>query len=506
MGSVSVAVMSAGYAGALHRPGPAGDQDAGMRRLPVGLLTAVLVAGCSSGGSSAGSSGGSSAAPTSRPSGYYGAPANRGYDVTHYAIDLSYRRHRGTIHGDTTVTATATRRLDRFTVDLHGLRVTRVDVHVTGGGAHTATYRRDGDELRVTPSRPIAPGDRFDTRVVYHGTPQPVPDPSEPAGSDADGLGWHRLPNGDVYVVSEPTGARTWFPCNDQPADKATFDTEIDVPARYVVASNGTRAERPVTGGRRTWHWTMGRPMAPYLATVVIAPMREQAAASPDGVPIRNYFPVATYDEGVRDFALTGEMIDYFASLVGPYPFGEYGVATVPADIGYALENQTMSVFGRDMLGTDREAQLTVAHELAHQWFGDSVGIARWSDIWLNEAFANYLQYVWLAHADPTFDLDQTMANLRAERADDLGPILDPGPTRTFSDAIYERGALTMHALRRTIGDVAFFTLLRRWATRHRYGIGTTAEFIALAERVAGRPLGDFFHAWLRAPKVPPLP
>ena len=157
-----------------------------------------------------------------------------------------------------------------------------------------------------------------------------------------------------------------------------------------------------------------------------------------------------------------------------------------------------MAVFGRDMLGTDQEAQLTAAHELAHQWFGDSVGIERWSDIWLNEAFANYLQYVWMAHADPTFDLDRTMANLRAEQADELGPILDPGATGTFSSSIYERGALAVHALRRTIGDAAFFTLLHRWTVEHRYGTATTAEFIALAEQVAGRPLDDFFHAWLR--------
>lgn len=250
----------------------------------------------------------------------------------------------------------------------------------------------------------------------------------------------------------------------------------------------------------------MDRPMAPYLATVVIAPMREQQTASAGGVPIRNWFPTASYEEGVRDFARTGEMIDYFSSIISAYPFGEYGVVTVPADLGYALENQTLPVFGRDMLGTDREAQLVVAHELAHQWFGDSVGIERWSEIWLNEAFANYFQYVWMAHADPGFDLDRTMAERRADHADEWGPILDPGATETFGESVYERGALAVHALRRTIGDAAFFELVHRWTVEHRDGVATTAEFIALAEQVSGRDLGSFFDAWLTAPTMPPLP
>jgi aminopeptidase N len=468
----------------------------------VTLLVTLLAAGCSS-------DGGSSArpAPTTETTDYYATPTDRGYDVSHYDIGLAYTPSDGTIRGGTSVTATATRRLERFTLDLHGLRVTRVDVRRTPRSpADVARYERSGDHLVVTPPRPIARRDRFVTRVTYRGTPSPVADPTTPGASGSDGLGWQRLPNGDVYVVSEPIGARTWFAANDQPGDKATFTIALDVPQRYSVASNGRLTESPSERGRRTWTWTMARPMAPYLATAVVAPMRVQRSASPDGVPIRNFFPTRAYDAGVRDFARTGEMLDYFSSLISPYPFGEYGVATIPADLGYALENQSMAVFGRDMLGTDRDAQLTMAHELAHQWFGDSVGIERWSDIWLNEAFATYLEYLWQAHADPSFDLDQAMANLRAEKGDELGPILDPGPTATFDASIYERGALTVHALRRTLGDPAFFTLLRRWTTEHAYGVGTTAEFVALAEEVAGHPLGDFFDAWLRAKTAPPLP
>jgi aminopeptidase N len=476
------------------------DEDAVMRRLAAGLgaglLAAALAAGCSSGSGAAATA---RSRTTTRPTGYYPPAPDRGYDVTHYALHLRYAPDDASIRGVARITAEVPHPLTHQTLDLHGLVVDAVTVD-----GRTADYERNGNHLVVTLPHRAVKGTPFTTVVRYHGVPRPLPDPTEPGAGGA--LGWQRLRNGDVYVVSEPVGAQTWFPANDVPGDKATFSTAIDVPDRYAVAGNGSLVEGTEQSGRKTWTWTMDRPMAPYLATVVIAPMQEQRTASPAGVPIRNWFPTRTYAADVGDFAREGEMVDYFSEVISPYPFAEYGVVTVPTDLGYALENQTLPVFGRDMLGTDQEAQLVVAHELAHQWFGDSVGIGRWSDIWLNEAFANYFQYVWMAHADPGFDLDQTMAKLRAEKADELGPILDPGATETFGESVYVRGALAVHALRRTIGDAAFFEVMHRWTVEHRYGVATTGQFIALAEEVSGRPLGPFFEAWLRAPHVPPLP
>lgn len=474
-----------------------------MRRLAVGLLVAALVAGCTSG------SDGSRAArstTSTRPAGFYEPAPDRGYDVGAYGIRLTYAPISGRIGGRTAVEAVATRKLGRVTLDLHGLRVDDVGFRLGPGSVGPVTFRRDRDHLLVTPPEPIPSGSRFDVIVRYHGVPDPLPDPTEPGAGGA--LGWQRLRNGDVYVVSEPIGARTWFPANDVPGDKAQFSIRITVPKRYTVASNGTLTgvAPEADADDPTWLWVMNRPMAPYLATVVIAPMREQRTTSPAGVPIRNFFPSGTYADGVRDFARMGEMVDYFSEIISPYPFGEYGVATVPAELGYALENQTMAVFGRDMLGTDEESQLVVAHELAHQWFGDSVGIGDWSDIWLNEGLANYFQYVWLAHADPGYDLDTAMTKLRAEQDPDLGPILDPGAAGTFGESVYERGALAVHALRRTIGDAAFFELVHRWTVEHAYGVATTEQFIALAEDVSGQDLTDFFAAWLSAPRIPPLP
>ena len=432
---------------------------------------------------------------------YLPESGNGGFDVTHYDITLAYGPSQPTIRATTTVDSVATEALAAFNLDFAGLTIDTITVD-----GRAATYRRTGSELTVHPARTIRNGARFRTAVTYHGIPHTVTDPSESAPSAASQLGWSRDTEGRVYVVSEPIGARTWFPGNDHPSDKATFDITVDVPTTVSVASNGALTRTPEPHGRERWHWTMAQPMATYLATVEIAPMREEDPPGPAGVTMRNFFPADTYDDAVKTFARTTAMIDYFTTLFGPYPFAQYGVVVVPHDLGYALETQTMSVFGRDLLGTDPEAEATVAHELSHQWFGDSVSLARWSDIWLNEGWATYAEDLWHAHADPSFDLNRFMIDLRAGQAGDLAAPQDPGVRGLFSPGVYQRGALTLHALRRTVGDVTFFTIAKAWTTKYRYGTATTADFIALSSSIAGRDLGPLFHAWLDDPTVPRLP
>ncbi len=432
---------------------------------------------------------------------YFPESGNTGYDVAHYDVRIRYDPTSPKIQATTTVESTATVDLKSFNLDFAGLKIDALTVD----GAR-ASFRRRGSELTILPSRTIAAGHSFLTRVRYHGVPRTITDPSESASSEAAQLGWTREADGSVFVISEPIGARTWFPSNDHPADKATFDVTVDVPADIAAASNGALEPADARRGRRSWHWSMQQPMATYLATVVIAPMKQESTASPAGVTIRNFFPSAAYDEDVPFFAKTGSMIDYFATLFGAYPFDQYGVVVVNQELGYALETQTLSLYGSDTLGTDMEAETTVAHELAHQWFGDSVGIRAWSDIWLNEGWATYAQFLWQAHADPTFDINRFMASLRASQEPDLTPPHDPGADGLFTNATYLRGALTLHALRITIGDTAFFDLAKQWTAKYRYGTATTADFIALTNEVAGRNLTEFFHAWLDADAVPPIP
>jgi hypothetical protein len=201
------------------------------------------------------------------------------------------------------------------------------------------------------------------------------------------------------------------------------------------------------------------------------------------------------------------EIIDFLAELYGRYPFKVGGgIVDDSDDIGFALETQTRPIYSKffffDPLGGD----LVVVHELAHQWFGDSLAVARWQDIWLNEGFATYAEWLWL-EAEGIVTVDEIFTNNTTIPRDFEGwQILtgDPGPERMFdSFAVYTRGAMTLHALRLEIGDRDFFRLLRRWFSDQRGGHVTTPEFIETAERVSGEQLDDLFEIWLYTPEKP---
>jgi aminopeptidase N len=250
----------------------------------------------------------------------------------------------------------------------------------------------------------------------------------------------------------------------------------------------------------------MDDPMATYLAIVVVGDLTfEDAGTTGGGVPVRNVYSDAVAGRAGPTFRRQGEMIDHFEALFGPYPFDAYGAVVVDADLFVALETQTMSLFGRDILGG---GEIVVAHELAHQWFGDAVSPSTWRDIWLNEGFATYAQWLWAEHrqlSTVAAQADESHDVLAATGLGDLPPG-DPGAVELFHPSVYERGALTLHALRTTIGDDAFFTTLRRWVAERSGSTASTDDFRALAEEVSGADLDALFQEWLYAPALPDLP
>jgi len=429
---------------------------------------------------------------------YFPELGNGGYDVDLYGIELAFDPAAGAIDATATIEATATESLASFNLDLTGLDVSSVEID-----GEAATFDHQESELVISPAEPIDDGDEFVIAIGYGGVPQPIN--SEALGQ----VGWTTTDDG-VYVLSEPEGASTWFPANDHPLDKAPFNFRITVPDGLEVAANGILQEQATTGdGRTTWVFDAPDPMAPYLATVEIGQFVFEETQGPNGVVVRNVFAERLAGEASFDFGRTPEMIELFNELFGPYPFDVAGAVVVDEFTGVALETQTMSLFGAEIVDGQRGGETIIAHELSHQWFGDSVSVGRWQDIWLNEGLATYAEWLWDEHlGNETADAiaRDTAQNLSGNDNLALPPPGDPGPGQLFARSVYVRGALTVHALRLTVGDEAFFEILRTWTSEFAGGTATTDDFIEVAERVSGLELDDLFQAWLFEDAVPELP
>ncbi|MCM2580385.1 M1 family metallopeptidase [Streptomyces meridianus] len=413
---------------------------------------------------------------------------NGGYDVRHYRLRLAYDPHSGRLDASAVITAEARRTLRTFGLDLSGLTVRRVTVN---GAA--ARIRRVGDKLTVRPARPAAAGREFTTRVEYRGKPRAMTDP------DGSTEGWVRTDDG-ALVVGQPAGAMTWYPVNNHPADKASYDFRITVPQGYSAVANGELRDRRTARGRTTFHWRSAEPVASYLVTSTIGRFRLRESRTPGGV--RLYTAVDPREAAASRDALDGlgGIVDWGTRMFGPYPFSSAGaiVDRGPRSIDYALETQTKPVFPGP---PDR---LTLVHEVAHQWFGNSVTPRTWRDLWLNEGFATYAGWLWSEqHGGP--DAQQAFDDAYAGRGDGFWnhPPGRPRPTTVFGDPVYERSAMLLQQLRRAVGDTAFFRILKGWPARYRHRNAATADFVAYCERVTGKELSELFDVWLYAEQRP---
>jgi len=421
---------------------------------------------------------------------YFPTLGNRGYDVSHYTLDLDYDPETKVLAGTATIESEATARLADFHLDLVGMEVESVTVD-----GDEAEFAREGSELIVDPEKRIRRGREFTVEVVYSGIPEPAREKS--LGFE---VGWVATDDGS-YVLSEPNGAQTWFPGNDHPSDKATYTFRITVPDPLTVGANGVLTDRIPRDGMTTFIWEASDPMASYLATVATGNLviTEEAPSATD-VPIRNVLTEEVADESSDVAATTAEMLDYFSEVFGPYPFEAYGVLVVDEPLGVALETQTLSLFGNEGLH-----EIILAHELAHQWFGNAVSIDRWQDIWLNEGFATYAEWLWEEHEGGS-TAAETARDSYGDGRVGPGTIGDPGVDDLFGAPVYVGGALTLHALRVEVGDETFFDILRTYVRRFEDESVTTEEFVDVAADVSGRELGALFDAWLNQETLPPFP
>ncbi|WP_030210115.1 M1 family metallopeptidase [Streptomyces sp. NRRL S-87] len=464
------------------------------------LLVLGLATGCS-GGAVDGSPG--AAGLRDR---YFPKAGNGGYQVDHYGIRLDYTPDTGRLTGTAEITATAEQALSSFHLDFDGMDVDEVEVDGKG-----ARFNRAGQELTVRPSGELVKGRTFRTVVRYSGVPRTVEDP------DGSEEGWIETADGAV-AVGEPVGSMAWFPGNHHPSDKALYDVEITVPKGYEAVSNGVLKARTERAGRSVFQWHAAEPMASYLATVAIgrydvrtspgaAGTGGSAGAAPSAVPVYTAVEPGLVKKSAPALARIPDVVAWGSRRFGPYPFSSVGAIVVPdGTLGYALETQTRPVFS----GAP-DADLMV-HEMAHQWFGNSVSPKSWRDMWLNEGFATYAEWLWAEDrggltAEERFDAfydEDTDVDPEADGSYwDFPPADPPGPEHISDDPVYYRGAMVLHKVRQKVGDKAFFALLRGWAAARRHGNASTADFTAYADRTTGEDLSAIWRVWLEGDGKP---
>jgi aminopeptidase N len=414
-------------------------------------------------------------------------------DVASYDVRLTYDVATTTIDGAVTIEATVRRPLEVLALDAAGMTVEAVTVD----GA-PATFEHTAPELLIRPARTVEPGEPVVVDVEY------TDDRHQTDPGFGFGGGWFPVAGGS-YVLNEPDGARQWLPSNDHPADKATWRFEITVAEGLAAVANGHLVEeRPGPRGT-TWVWEQREPMATYLVQLLIGDYEVLDGGVAGDTPLTNAALREDVGRMQPYFDLTDDQLAFFEPLFGPYPLEQYGLAFAESVPGLAMETQGRSLFSRaDFSGTlDQTAHLLMSHELAHQWFGDAVTPADWSDLWLNESFATYGQWLWLDHVGIA-DLELQAEFVLAARQEPTEPTGEPTIGNLFGFERYDGGAAVVHALRRELGDETFFALLQRWVAENDGTSRTTEDFTSLASDVAGRDLTEFFEVWLYAPSLPP--
>ncbi|WP_055573615.1 M1 family metallopeptidase, partial [Streptomyces prasinopilosus] len=455
-------------------------------RTALALVTAVVtVAGCAGGASGGpGDPGGAGGSGAGDP--YFPKAGNGGYDVSHYALDLAYDPAAHHLTGTATITARATEDLTALNLDLEGLDVERVTVD-----GRTARRRHTGQELTVRPARGLDRGRTFRVVVRYSGAPATVTDP------DGSEEGWLRTADGAV-ALGQPTGSMAWFPGNHHPSDKATYTVTATVPKGLRAVSNGEPAGERTRGDRTAFTWRTTEPMASYLAVLAVGRYETGRTTTRGGLPVHTAVDPRQAAASRAVLARLPEAVEWAQDRFGPYPFSSAGaIVERPGDAGYALETQNRPVFA------GAPSTPLLVHELAHQWYGNSVTPKTWRDMWLNEGFATYAEWLWREdHGDgtaqETFDalyagtyFPDAAAN---EAVWSFPPARPPGAAHISGVPVYQRGAMVLHMIRRTVGDGAFRALLRGWAAEYRHGNADTADFTAYVERSA--PDEDFEALW----------
>lgn len=439
---------------------------------------------------------------------YTGVDFNLGFHVRSYELDLEYRVSPNHLRGTAVLRLDNYEPLNQLTLDLaETLRVHRVTAAGTAGHhIKVSRFRQSGGKLRISFAQQVPVDQEFSLTIRYSGVPRPL----RTAWGE---IGWEELDNGSL-VASQPCGAPSWFPCDDTPDEKAYYDFQVSADNPYTVVANGELMGKKVSGSRTNWHYRTEHPMATYLATVQVGEYDTLTLTAPGApVPVLAYVPPELKNSFQVDFADQVKMLEVFTELFGPYPFEHYSVVITEDELEIPLEAQGLSIFGANHASGENNWTRLIAHELSHQWFGNSLGLAQWNDIWLNEGFACYAEWLWDEKAN---GIPAATSARRHYRGLFFKPrtilLADPGTRLMFDDRVYKRGAIAVHAIRCLLGDEAFFTMVRRYVAAGRHSVVEPLDLRREVHRVCrefGVPEPEFeqlWHDWLDDKSLPAFP
>ncbi|WP_223773475.1 M1 family metallopeptidase [Streptomyces sp. 135] len=425
---------------------------------------------------------------------------NGGYRVDRYYLDFDWQAPKTPFEAATTIRATSTQALSRFNLDFAGNTLHAVTVNGSKAGAS-----RERDELTVTPKAPIRKGSSFTVRVTY------TADPGQTRHRDdaIEDYGWIPTPDGTV-VYPQPNGARMIFPADDHPSRRAPITFRISTPSDRTAVANGKLVSRvEVPGGRVRWTYDSEQPLSTQLVQLAVGKFRLIDGEGPGGLPLRDVVPEALVEPTAEYRKLTPDHVKWLEERLGPYPFNRYGVLVGDTDLGVALETQTLSLVPKaDLLGTKVDAERNLVHELAHQWFGNSVALESWSDLWVSEGHARFYERLHSeANGGDSFEAAMKTAYAAHDQwRKDFGAPAEPTEPNLFKRMRYDGSALVLYALREQVGDATFQRIERAWVSGFQGRTASTRDFVDLASKVAGEDLEGFLRPWLYGSKTPPMP
>ncbi len=444
---------------------------------------------------------------------------NGGYDARHYTLNLRYPNPtaapEGQVHGMVRMDATSTQALSSFNLDFAGDTIASVRVE---GRPARFDWQRPAEELVITPSRAIRRGQAFTVQVAF------TAHPSTPAPDNTFPVGWIATQGGSSFSSFQPNLAHHAFPVSDHPSDKATYAFGLDVPRGMTAVANGVPAGKRTSASRTVFTYVERSPLAAELIQLAVGDYSIVQRGTVAGVAYRDV--IANTQRGLLKpaFAQGPAQLTWAAGKIGRFPHAIYGNLGVDQRFGYSLETQGISLhsvglFDPNFLpgrtGQEWFYNAIMVHEIAHEWFGDSVSPSRWSDIWLNEGFATYIEKLY-EQDHGTLD-EWGHPSLEAYMRDQYGqgdtlrtqygPVARPLSADTvYSPLVYDGAALVLYALQQRVGDDTFHRIVQGWPRQFRGTSASTDDFITFASRTSGQNLSGFLGAWLYGTRTPPMP